>query len=86
MTKSSKAKLAYMTAYESTPEEVHKRVLRNRARREAIAKGTARVGDGKDVDHIKPLDAGGSNAPSNRRVVSAHQNRGWRKGKHGYNP
>lgn len=79
MTKSSKAKLAYQAAYQKRPEEVAKRVARNKARREAIREGLVHKGDGKDIDHKKMLDQGGSNDRSNRRVVSEHENRGWRK-------
>ena len=39
MTKSSKAKLEYMAEYQKRPENVDKRVERNRARREAIREG-----------------------------------------------
>ena len=35
--------------------------------------------DGKHIDHKVPLDAGGSTAKSNTRVVSAKVNKGWRK-------
>ena len=86
MTKSSKAKLEYQREYNSRPEEVAKRVKNNAARRAAIKAGTAKVGDGKDVDHIKPLEDGGSNDPSNLRVVSEKTNRGWRKGSGSYEP
>ena len=86
MTKSTKAKLAYMTKYESSPEQVRRRVERNAARRDALKAGLVHKGDGKDVDHKVALDNGGTNALSNRRVVSEHKNRGWRRGKHGYNP
>lgn len=82
MTKSSKAKLAYMAEYQKRPENVDKRVARNKARREAIAEGTAKKGDGKDVDHKRPLDKGGSNDAGNRRVVDRSENRAWRE-KHG---
>lgn len=84
MTKSSKAKLEYMAEYQKKPENVEKRVDRNRARRHAIAEGKAKVGDGKDVDHKVPLRKGGSDKESNTRVVDASTNRGWRKGKKGY--
>lgn len=47
------------------------RAARNRARSES----SCRKGDGKEVDHIKPLSKGGSNAKSNRRVVSMATNR-----------
>jgi hypothetical protein len=84
MAKSSAKKLAYMAEYQKKEENVEKRVDRNRARRHAIADGKAKVGDGKDVDHKVPLRKGGSDADSNTRVVSAKKNRGWRKGKKGY--
>ena len=79
MAKSSPAKLAYQAEYQKRPEEVAKRVDRNRARRHAIAEGKAKVGDGKQVDHIKPLAAGGSDKDSNTRVISTKKNEGWRK-------
>jgi 5-methylcytosine-specific restriction endonuclease McrA len=59
------------------PEEVRKRVLRNKARRQAIREGRVQVGDGKDIDHRIPLDAGGSNDRSNLRVRDASENRGY---------
>lgn len=86
MPKSSPQKLAYQREYNARPEEVAKRVKNNAARREAIAEGRARVGDGKDVAHKKALDNGGSNAKSNLQVQDRTTNRGWRKGKSGYNP
>jgi hypothetical protein len=47
-----------------------------------MKKGKVHKGDGKDVDHKRMLKDGGSNSPSNWRVISQHQNRGWeRKGK-----
>ena len=48
-----------------------------------MAAGKVKKGDGKHVDHKTPLDAGGSNAKSNRRVVSAKTNKGWRGKKPG---
>jgi hypothetical protein len=86
MTKSSKEKLAYMAEYQKKPENVDKRVDRNRARRHAIADGKASVGDGTNVDHIKPLGAGGSDKDKNTRVISEARNKGWRKGESGYKP
>ena len=83
MPKTTPKKLAYMAEYQKKPENVEKRVDRNRARRHAIADGRAAVGDGKDVDHKKPLRQGGSGADSNTRVISREANRGWRKGKVG---
>jgi len=83
MPKSSKAKLAYMAEYQKKPENVEKRVERNKARREALREGVVHKGDGKEIDHKKMLDEGGSNAKSNRRVVDASENRAWRERKPG---
>lgn len=79
MPKASKAKLAYMAEYQKRPENVEKRVDRNRARREAIRTGAASKGDGTEVDHIQPLNKGGSDKKTNTRIVPASENRGWRK-------
>lgn len=78
MTKSSKAKLEYMAERQKSPEEVAKRVDRNRARRHAIADGKVKVGDGKEIDHKVMLDKGGSDKDSNTRVLTAAENRAWR--------
>lgn len=79
MPKSTKAKLAYMAKYQQQPSEVEKRVERNAARRLAIREGNAHVGDGMQVDHIVPLDGGGTNKPGNTRVVTTKKNEAWRK-------
>lgn len=79
MPKSTAAKLKYMQAYQATPENVDKRVARNRARRHAIADGKVHVGDGLEVDHRVPLDKKGSTKDSNTRVVPASKNRAWRE-------
>ena len=67
----------YKTEYEkyhSKPEQRKNRSLRTTARNEANATGRTHKGDGKDLDHIKPLSKGGSNkqgvklqAPSKNR-------------------
>lgn len=56
--------------YEARPEQVARRVERNRARREAIRSGRAAKGDGKEVDHLGS-DRTGSLAGRKTRVVSA---------------
>jgi len=67
---------SYDKEYQKSPEQVANRVARNKARREAIREGLVRKGDRtKDVDHKRPLASGGSNAKSNRRVISASSNR-----------
>jgi hypothetical protein len=38
--------------------------------------GAAKKGDGKDVDHIKPLKSGGTSAKTNLRMRSKSANRG----------
>jgi hypothetical protein len=82
--KTTKEKRDYMASYESTPAEIKKREARNKARAHAIKAGTAAVGDGTQVDHIKRLAKGGSATDANTRVVATSVNEGWRKGKKGY--
>jgi len=65
--------------YQGTPEQKKHRAMRNAARREMVREGKAHKGDGKDVDHKKMLDKGGSNARSNLRMLSIKQNRGWER-------
>lgn len=50
---------------------------RKRLRRQMEAKGKVHKGDGKDVDHKKPLSKGGSNTASNARVVAKGTNRSF---------
>jgi hypothetical protein len=59
------------TAYESRPEQRKNRSERNQARREMGLK----VGDPREVDHIKPMAAGGGNGKDNLRVTSRSFNR-----------
>ena len=61
--------------YNSKPKVKKKRALRNKARRIPTAEGKVRKGDGKDVDHKKPLSRGGSSSRSNLRVKKASANR-----------
>lgn len=61
--------------YGGRPEQKKKRAMRNQARREAIRDGKVKKGDGKDIHHVKPLRAGGTNAKSNRKVVAQSKNR-----------
>jgi hypothetical protein len=49
---------------------------RMKARYWAIKRLGEKALQGKDLDHIKPLAAGGSNDPGNWRVRSVHENRG----------
>lgn len=86
MPKSSKAKLAYQKAYNAQPAHVAEREANNAARREALKEDKVHKGDHLDVAHLLALHNGGTNAPSNLRVQTEKQNRGWRKGSGSYNP
>lgn len=69
--------------HQSSTKAKKARAARNKARRQAIADGRAAKGDGKDVDHKKPLRNGGSTKKSNTRVTTKKANRsknGHRKG------
>ena len=69
--------------YHSKPEQKKNRAKRNQARAEAMRDGRASKGDGKDVDHKKPLSKGGSNHKSNTRVVNKSTNRSFARNKNG---
>lgn len=69
--------------YDGTPAVKKKRAERNQARAEMMKEGKVHKGDGKDVDHKKPLSKGGTTSKSNLRVVSEHANRSYpRKSDH----
>ena len=57
--------------YHSKPKQKRNRAKRNKARKEMGLK----VGDPREVDHIKPLSKGGGNSRSNLRAVSRTTNR-----------
>lgn len=71
-------------SYQGTPEQIKKRSQRNKARRQMEKAGRVQKGDGKEVNHKNPIRDGGGNAKSNLEVQSASKNRGWRRGKSGY--
>jgi hypothetical protein len=79
MPKSSPQKLATQAERNARPEEKKQRAEYNRIRREAIAEGVVKKGDGREIDHKKPVDKGGTNQRSNLRVVDESKNRAWRK-------
>ena len=60
---------------EEKPQRVKERSKRNAARALMMEEGKAYKGDGRDVDHKKPLSKGGSNGRANLRVVAASKNR-----------
>ena len=62
--------------YHGKPEQVQNRAERVKARRMMEKTGAVTKGDGKDVDHKKPLRSGGTTTKSNLRVLSVKANRG----------
>ena len=62
--------------FHSKPEQIKRRAERVKARRIMEKTGAAHKGDGKDVDHIKPLKSGGTSAKANLRMRSVKANRG----------
>ena len=65
--------------FHGKPEEVKKRAERVKARRMMEKTGAVTKGDGKDVDHKRPLRSGGTTTKSNLRVRSKSANRGDNK-------
>lgn len=63
--------------YQGSEEQKKNRAKRNAARAAKMKTGTVKKGDGKDVDHVKPISKGGSNAAGNTRVKSASDNRSF---------
>jgi hypothetical protein len=62
------------TAWENTPEQVKRRMARNRARYKALKEGRVKKGDNKEVDHVGSHRKGSlDNVPT--RVVSKTANR-----------
>jgi hypothetical protein len=64
--------------YNATPTNIKKRVERDQARAMLMKEGKVRKGDKLDVNHIKPVRSGGTNARSNLNVETEKKNRGWR--------
>lgn len=69
--------------YHSRPDQRHNRSERTMARNQAIKEGRVARGDGKDLDHVKPLSKGGSNSRSNTRVTTQSSNRSFARNKDG---
>ena len=61
--------------YHSSRKAKTERNMRNQARRRMKRAGRVRKGDGLEVDHRVPISKGGSNKPSNLRIVSRKTNR-----------
>ena len=64
-------------AYDGTPAVKKKRAARNQARAIMEKEGLVHKGDGKDVDHKKPLSKGGTTVRGNLRVKAASDNRSY---------
>ena len=69
--------------YKSKPDQIDKRVKRNKARRMLEREGLVKKGDGKHVNHIKPLSKGGSNKRSNLSVGNGRRNSSYPRTKTG---
>lgn len=67
--------------YQGTEEQKKNRAQRNAARREMERKGVVVKGDGKDVDHKRPIVKGGGNGNGNLRAVPASANRSFPRNK-----
>ena len=67
--------------YNSRPEQKKKRASRNNARRQALKKGTVRLGDTMDIAHKD--DNALNNKSSNKRVQSRSKNRSFPRNKKG---
>lgn len=70
-------------AYDGKPSVMKDRAKRNGARRMLESEGKVSKGDGKDIDHKKPLSKGGGNGKSNLRVTSKTSNRSFPRKKNG---
>ena len=60
--------------YHGTEEQRANRAARNKARRDAEKEGRVKKGDGKELDHVKPLSKGGAK-DGKTKVVSRKTNR-----------
>ena len=61
--------------YQGQSKQIERRAERNHAR--LVEKKAGKAISGKDIDHKMPLSKGGSNSPSNLRVLSEHSNRSF---------
>lgn len=61
--------------YHGKPKQRKERAARTKAREILMKKGRVKKGDGKDVDHKKPLRSGGSKGINNLRVRDKSENR-----------
>lgn len=79
--KNTPARQRAQAKYNSKPEQVKRRMARNRARAKMVREGKARKGDGKDVAHLNnnPM----KNSSSNLKMQSKAKNRSFARTKSG---
>ena len=79
--KNTPARQRAQAKYNSKPEQLKRRAMRNKARRKMIAAGKVRKGDGKDVAHKdnNPMNT----SPSNFAIQSKAKNRSIERDKNG---
>lgn len=63
--------------YQGRPEQIANRSNRNKARRKMANAGLVKKGDGKDVDHKRPIVKGGGNSRANLRIAARGRNRSF---------
>lgn len=73
--KSTGRNYEYDSEYQASEKQKKNRAMRNSARKKAIKKGSAKLGDNTDVHHVKEIKNGGTNKAGNTRVVSRSKNR-----------
>ena len=61
--------------YWGSKKAIAERSERNKARRILTKEGRLKKGDGKEVDHKKPLSKGGTNSKKNLAVTTRKANR-----------
>ena len=61
--------------YHASTRAKKERAQRNKNRRQMAREGRVRKGDGKEIDHKRPMAKGGGNGRKNLRVVSRSVNR-----------
>jgi hypothetical protein len=76
MTRDYKAEYAN---YDGTDAVKKKRAQRNKARRIMEREGVVQKGDGKDVDHKRPLSKGGTTTRKNLVAKPASANRSFKR-------
>ena len=66
-------------SYHAKPEQIKNRAQRNKARGMLEKEGVVHKGDGKDVDHKRPLSKGGTTTRSNIVAKPKSANRSFKR-------